>query len=188
MPRRNTPTTEIRRTPPDAAVGPRGPDAGDRAKQDRLPLRCGRVGDPQHLTTTPQPPGDPLPAPFVRLALLTKPAGPSLAANGASVAFTDTIPEPGHVLYGLDLTFYRASGARAASTGAVPKPIHLGSLSRHVTAPGQTRVTIPIGSKGKRLLKRYKQARLVVRTYFVTAVEQMHIATSRALPVAGRGG
>jgi hypothetical protein len=49
-------------------------------------------------------------------------------------------------------------------------------------------VTIPIGSKGKRFLKRYKQARLVVRTYFVTAVEQMHIATSRALPVAGRGG
>jgi hypothetical protein len=49
-------------------------------------------------------------------------------------------------------------------------------------------VTIPIGSKGKRLLKRYKKAQLVIRTYFVTAVEQVHIATSRALPVAGRGG
>ena len=60
-----------------------------------------------------------------------------------------------------------AAVARTASTGAVPKPIHLGSLSRQVTAPGQTRVTIPIGSKGKRLLKRYKQARLVVRTYLV---------------------
>jgi hypothetical protein len=123
------------------------------------------------------------------LALLSKLSGPTLTTGGGSVVFTDTIPEAGHVLYGLDLTFYRgSSGARAASTAGVRKPIHLGSLSRQITAPGQTRVTIRIGSKGKRFLKRYKQANLVVRTYFVTAVEQAHITTSRALPVAGRGG
>jgi hypothetical protein len=40
---------------------------------------------------------------------------PAVGARNRSVRFTDTLPVAGTVLYGLELSFYRPTGARGAA-------------------------------------------------------------------------
>jgi hypothetical protein len=136
-------------------------------------------------TTTPTTPAatDPLSDALV-LGDLTKPFGaPSFTSKAKALTFTTSVPEPGSVLFGLDLSFYKGASARAAK---VHRPIHLGQVSMTATKAGSVSVTIPISARARRLLQRHPKARLVVRTYFTTAIAKHHLNTSRTIKPAHR--
>lgn len=154
-----------------------------------------------HQTVPPAPPpapapaaSPPAPAPAVApvlpsdadiLAGLKTPLTATVAKRRRSVRFTDRLPVGGRVHYGLDISFYRPSPPTGFAS-RVHKPIHIGSLSiASVSGPSQT-VTVPIGHKGRRLLRRYQHAKLVLRTYYVRAADGRHFHGSRDLKVKHR--
>jgi hypothetical protein len=172
----------VERQPSD----PVDPPAGDPPPADD-----GTPSNPANTTpttTTTAPPASTPTDPFADaqvLGELMKPLGtPTFTAGGKSLTFTTSFSEPGSVLFGLDVSFYKGSGP--ARIARVHKPIQIGNARTTVINAGQVRVTIPIGPRSRGILKRHKRAKLVVRTYFTTAVAKHHLNTSRTVKPARR--
>lgn len=80
------------------------------------------------------------------------------------------MPEAGRTTYGLSVRTGSGSSRRTTA---------IGSAKWTATKADSSRITFRISSRGRAILKRHPKATLIVRTYFVTGVEQQHVNVLR---------
>jgi hypothetical protein len=136
------------------------------------------ISDAARFTVTIVPTDDEI------LAGLKTPVAGTIPGNRSSVSFTDKLPAGGRVHYSLDISFAAPAAPTAVPTAR--KPIHIGSLTiAQVTGASQT-VKVPVGAKGRKLLKKYKKAKIVLVTFYARAADGKHFRGSRDVKVKGR--
>lgn len=115
---------------------------------------------------------DPLTTKVVRAALGKPPKNVRLSRDRRRLTFTDSVPEAGRTTYGLSVRTGSGSSRRTTA---------IGSAKWTAAKPGSSKVTFRISSRGRAILARHPKATLIVRTYFVTGVEQRHVNVLRKL-------
>lgn len=117
-------------------------------------------------------PTDPVSAAAVRAALLKKPG--KVRYSGKSLRFTERALEAGTFTYRARLTYSTGKGKKRKSVTRT-----LGTTTVKATGAGTLQVSIKITTKGRRLLKEHRAARITLDTQFVTGVQGQRIDTVR---------